>query len=446
MSSAIRHLVHNDTPTSEDWLLASLKSYNRAAPADHFLFNGRAVSYPAAHRGGSTPLGQAGAAFDAQPLVESYHLVSNPALQREARVEDNIVDSSVPVSPFTFEDNDLYRTVKRRVREWQENECIRDFYAPPAYLVFWAVHVLAILATNTLAWWYGLSGACLLACVFAGTASALRALMLMREAHSATHYTVVANPKMNAIISQISWGMISVLCADRLTASHVEIHHLYTSTWRVDDAAFPGIRTSRREPYGPWNRYQHWYSTGIYALILLLVPLQEWWSLATQRRFAGRRAVNLFFSISFAVFYYGGALATGNLLWLLAAVCPASLILAAAFAANHQVKPCVDIADSYALDEAILQHRKVLDFGRYQAQVTPNHSEDSWVMNQLLGGLNHHRTHHLLPKVHYHYYPALTRVVNEVLQEHRVPTVTYPTFRSVLLAHYQLLKARSVEE
>lgn len=431
---------------SEGEVFASLHPFNRTPPLDHLLLDGQKVGYPAAHRGGCIALGQAGAAFDAQPLIESYHLVTPraPRLAASGESEDPLRDPAVPVSPFTFEDADFYRALKRRVREWQQNMGIRDFYAPPVYLVIWVVHVVAILATNLLAWRHGWLGSWFLACVFAGTASVLRALMLLREAHASTHYTVVANPTINSIINQISWGMISVQCADRLNATHVEIHHLYTSTWRVDDSAFPGIRTSRRERYHPWNRYQHWYATALYATILLLVPLQEWWSLATGRRFAGRRLINLLFSICFAVFYYGGAFATGNVPWLLAAVCPASLILAAAFAVNHQVEPCVENADRHALDQAILRGQKRLDFGQYQAQVTPNHSEDSWAMNQLLGGLNHHRTHHLLPKVHYHYYPALTRVVNQVLQDYRVPVVTYPTFFTALRGHYALLRMRAV--
>lgn len=432
--------------SGDDAFLDSLRPYNRAPSADEVLVDGRVMRYPAVHRGGSTALSQARAAFDARPLVESYHLNTPHALRRAVEGEAPAAEPNAPVSPFTFEDDDLYRSIKRRVRQWQKQEGLRDFYAPRTYLGIWGMHVVAILASNALAWWYGLNGALLFTCIFAGTASTLRALMLLREAHSATHYCVTANARLNAIIAQISWGIISVQCADRLNATHVETHHLYTSTWRVDNTAFPGIRTSRREPYRPWNRFQVGYTIPIYSLILLLTPLQEWWCLVTQRRYEGRRFVNLVFSIGFAVFYYGGALATGNFLWLLAAVCPASLILAAAFAVNHQVDPCVDVADRYALDEMLLQRKKAVDFGRYQAEVTPNHSENSWIMNQLLGGLNHHRTHHLLPKVHYHYYPALTRIVNKVLREHRVPTPTYPTFRSALHAHYRLLKMRSIPD
>lgn len=434
-----------ESGTGAEAVLASLRPYNRSVSPDHLLLDGQVVGMPADHRGGTVPLEQACAAFDAQPLIESYHLATPRPLRARGEGAPSAIPV-VPVSPFTFDEDGLYRTLKKRVREWQQISGIRDFNAPSPYVAIWVVHVLAILLTNILAWWFGWHGSWLAACFLSGTASLLRALMLLREAHASTHYTVVADPKWSAVISQISWGMISVQCADRLNATHVEAHHLYTATQRLDDAAFPGLRTSRREPYHAWNRFQHLYAAVIYATILFLIPLQEWWSLATSHRYARRRLINLLFSVGFAIFYYGGPLATGNLLWLATAVCPASIILAAAFAVNHQVNPCVDIADHFALDEAILHRQKLIDFGIYQAQVTPNHSEGSWLMNQLLGGLNHHRTHHLLPKVHYHYYPALTRVVNEVLEEHRVSVVTYRTFLSALRAHYDLLKQRSIKE
>ncbi len=433
-----RSYVPGDPGNTEDTVISSLQSSNRSGGT--IRINGREILFPVRHRGGPVGLEQAMAAFDAEPLIESYHLVSPTA-----RMADTENDPSHPpelASPFTFADAEFFRVLKRRVLNWQQEQGIRDLYAPPQYLAIWISHVLAILGSGSIAWYFAWMGEWFPVYVCAFTASVLRAFMLLREAHASTHYTVAKNPRLNWIITQISWGMISVQCADRLNSSHVEMHHLYTATYRLDDTAFPGIRTSKREPLHSWNRHQHIYAVLVYAAVLFFAALEEWWALLTQPRFANRRLINVLVSTCFFAFYYGYALATGNLLWLAAAVCPASLLLTAAFAVNHQVIPCAEAADEYALDKSILDRKKRVDFGVYQAKVTPNHSEESWWMNQLLGGLNHHRTHHLLPKAHYHYYPALTRMVNEVLLEFHVSTVTYCDFLSALRGHYDLLKLR----
>ena len=393
-------------------------------------------------------MAQATAAFDAEPLILSYHLKKIPLPPPiEPGPPDPPSGEEPPAaSPFTFDEQACYQSLRRRVAAWQREQGIRDLYAPAAYLYLWVVHVLSLLGANLGALYAATHGRWPLVYACAALASTLRALMLLREAHAATHYTVVASPRLNNLISQWSWGMISVQCADRLNASHVEIHHLYTSTPQLDDAAFPGVRTSAAEKHRPWNYLQPIYFLPVYALVLFFTPLEEWWELATRRRYAGRRALNLLFSVAFALFYYAGALVTGDVFWLLAAVCPASLILACTFAVNHQVIPCAQAADDHALHQAILQHRKTVDFGRYQVALTPNHSEESWWINQLFGGLNHHRTHHLFPKVHYHYYPALTKIINAALREQGVPTVTYPSFRAALAAHWELIRLRSRPE
>jgi len=90
--------------------------------------------------------------------------------------------------------------------------------------------------------------------------------------------------------------------------------------------------------------------------------------------------------------------------------------------------------------------KKSIDFGEYQALLTPSYNIKSWITNQLTGGLNLHRTHHILPKVHYSYYPALTEVVEKTLREFNVPVITYPSFLDALKDHFELIKFLSFPE
>jgi len=264
----------------------SLIAWNRTV-ADEIVLNGVPRKTPRNHSGGAYALEHAQAAFDAEPLLKSYHIAPHPVPKPKSLLEIKKLRS-----PFTFESNGFLETLKQRVRTWQSEVGIKDFYAPPIYLFVWVMHVIAILLLGFFSFycirrsWYFLSYCSGFFC------SALRAFMLLREGHSGAHYAVSRNPKINWIINQVSWGIISVLCADTLTSSHVEMHHLYPSVYHLDDAEFPGIRTSKKNLWKCWHRYQHYYAILLYALLLIVVPLSDLVTVLSKTRFAKRRIVN----------------------------------------------------------------------------------------------------------------------------------------------------------
>jgi linoleoyl-CoA desaturase len=48
------------------------------------------------------------------------------------------------------------------------------------------------------------------------------------------------------------------------------------------------------------------------------------------------------------------------------------------------------------------------------------HPKSKW-FNYIFGGFNTHVAHHLFPAVSHVHYPALTGIITEVLQNHRIP-------------------------
>jgi len=80
------------------------------------------------------------------------------------------------------------------------------------------------------------------------------------------------------------------------------------------------------------------------------------------------------------------------------------------------------------------------DWGVHQVLSSHNYATDSLLALHLSGGLNLQIEHHLFPPVHYHHYPALSKIVRETCKEFGIPYVTSDSFLDALRRHNDLMK------
>ncbi len=257
--------------------------------------------------------------------------------------------------------------------------------------------------------------------------------------------------------SKFQWiNKIMAMTLDLIGASsyywkwkHVVFHHRYVNIYVYDPDADLGSlgRLSPHAKYRSYFRFQHIY---IWALYCLLVP--KWHLYDDFKAFITRKVGAhivprpsgwellifilgkiWFFSLAFAV-----PLMFHPLLPVLFCYAVASFILGQLLSMIFQLPHCVEESDyplpnpetgrmdkPWSVHEAIVS----LDFDR-------NNPYFTW----LLGGLNFHKEHHLLPVVNHVNYPVISPLVQQTCEKFGIEYKEHKSIHSALASHYRWLK------
>jgi len=342
-------------------------------------------------------------------------------------------------SDTTFE-----KELRRRVDELfhRTGRCKRDcpqMYLKTAIILTWfaASYILLVFAARTL--WQGLPLA-----VSLGLATAAIGMSIQ---HDAGH---------NAYSDRRWLNRVMALSMDLIGGSsytwrwkHTIIHHKYVNVTGFDTDVEVG-RLGRFTPHQKrlwYHRWQHLYLWFFYSFIGMKVQLVDSWRFVIQGRigrhhmprpkgrelalFLAGKAV--FYSWAFVIplllhpvpvvlFYYiVGSLALGMTMFLVFTI--PHLNAYAEFPVPRE--DTGRIANPWAVHQA----QVTLDFARHNRALT-------W----FVGGLNHHKEHHLFPVICHVNYPAISTVVEQTCREFGIPYKEHPSFGAGIAAHYRWLR------
>ena len=230
---------------------------------------------------------------------------------------------------------------------------------------------------------------------------------------------------------------------------HAYIHHRYVNIAGWDTDIDFGI-LARASPHARrrwFHRWQHVYIWPFYGLLAVKWQLvDDFHNVLTGRvgphrmpRPTGRDLVlfiagkAVFFSWAFAIpllrhpigvvaMYYGVAAAV------------LGMVLSVVFQLPH----CTGRSD-FPLPSPETG-RMPQSWSVHQAQVTADYARGSAIATWLLGGLNYHVEHHLLPGVCHIHYPQLSSLVEQTCREFGVRYIEHKTFFAGLTAHYRWLR------
>lgn len=230
---------------------------------------------------------------------------------------------------------------------------------------------------------------------------------------------------------------------------HSVIHHIYVNITGYDSDIVMGLlgRFSPHQARRWWHRWQHLYLWAFYGLLAVKMQLFDDFRYVITGRLGDLRVPrpkgwelvifivgkSIFLAWAFVIpmllhpvwvvlFYYAvAAVVLGNVM-VLVFVIP-HLVEKAAFPLPRQ--------DTGRMEKPWAVH---------QALVTVDFSQGNRVLTWLVGGLNYHKEHHLLPLICHVNYPQISNIVEETCRQFDVPYNTHRTFWAGIAAHYRWLR------
>ena len=230
---------------------------------------------------------------------------------------------------------------------------------------------------------------------------------------------------------------------------HTIIHHKYVNITGYDaDIAIGRLgRFSPQQRRLWYHRWQHLYLWAFYAFEGMKVQLVDSWRFAFSGRIGrhpiprpkGRELVlflagkAVFLALAFVIpmllhpvaivlFYYAIAAFTLGVSMVLVFIIPHL---------NEYAGFPVPRADTGRMDNPWMVH---------QALVALDFARSNRVLTWFVGGLNHHKEHHLFPAICHINYPAISPIVQETCREFGIPYKEHKSFSAGLVAHYRWLR------
>jgi linoleoyl-CoA desaturase len=271
----------------------------------------------------------------------------------------------------------------------------------------------------------------------------LTLLLALNIAHDAVHHSLTSRRRFNSAVHTLVCAVLGI-SGSLWQLRHVQSHHI---TPNVDGAdtdleQFPFLRLCPAAPRRWHHRWQYCYAPLAYALVLPNVIYIQDFNHMFGRSAGGVRtpgqALNFLFSkmLHIALLIAAPLLVLDVPLWQVLAgyaamLAACSLLYALVLAGTHFVEeaqfPCEDSGGTLPGDWATHALATSLDW-----------SPQNRVLNCLLGGLNAHATHHLLPGISHVHYPALSEIVQRTATEMGLP-YQRTTFAAMLRSHFRLL-------
>ncbi len=336
------------------------------------------------------------------------------------------------------------RELERRVDAYFDETGLRRRDLPAMYVKaavilawFWGSWAALVFGAHTL--WQATLAAISLGCAIAGVG--------MNIQHDANHGALSSSTRVNHALRLTLdlMGVNSFIWRQK----HNILHHTYTNIEGVDfDLDFGFIaRLSPQQRRRAGHRFQHVYLWFLYGFLLpKWVLIDDWGHLFTHRAGAHRIArlprgdqamfvagklVFLAWALVVPLFFHP---LRQVLPFLGLAVFTMGVVLSSVFQLAHCIEeaefPLPPPADE-TLPHDVLVHQveTSVDFARGNALAT-------WYF----GGLNYQVEHHLFPKICHLHYPALSRIVEQVAEEHGVRYRSLGTVGEALGSHVRLLR------
>ncbi len=274
--------------------------------------------------------------------------------------------------------------------------------------------------------------------------------------HDANHGAFSENQKVNNFIG----GVMFILGGHPANwkIQHNVLHHSFTNIDGLDEDIAPValLRFSPNKERKGLHKFQHIYAWFLYTLMTVLwsttkdfrqiIRYTKMGLIKTQKKSAKR----LWFEIiSSKLLYYVLFLAVP--VWLSAMpwyltisgylfmhlLC--GFILACVFQPAH-VMPDMQFVDSNV-------HNSVSNsWAAHELLTTTNFAPTNKLLSWYVGGLNFQIEHHLFPNICHIHYSKIAPIVEATAKEYNLPYHSFPTFRSALKAHTEMLRKLGTED
>ena len=275
--------------------------------------------------------------------------------------------------------------------------------------------------------------------------------------HAANHGTFSANPKINRLFSY-SMELLG-MSSRNWRVQHNDLHHMHTNVVGPGGdgdltAGEPILRYSTFSRLtGTIVRYQYIYAWFMYSFSFVLwifnKDFRDQSAYYHENRYRFKRgkerslfsltaemvlfkAVYLFLFLVLPMLL-GTPVLLVLLMWFTSTML-AGAIMMPVFQVAHAV-PEIEQYEAGAMDVSWMVHQI-----RTSADVRASSPIVNWLLTHVVGGLNYQKVHHAFRDVSHIHYPALSKIVDRVVAEHGIPSVTFPSVRSALYAHYRMMK------
>ncbi|RMG16076.1 MAG: acyl-CoA desaturase [Bacteroidetes bacterium] len=269
--------------------------------------------------------------------------------------------------------------------------------------------------------------------------------------HDACHNAYSANMKVNKIMSY-AMNFIGANCY--LFRQMHNAHHQYVNIHGIDvTLETHGLfRFTPDEPYKPIHKYQHIYTPILYSLAAVhwAVFKDFKWFFAEKHignnkdlKHPTSEYVALFVSkfIYFGLHLFLPLLLLSAPWWLvLLGYLSTHILPGLTFALIFQVTHVYD-GTHYPMpdEEGNIEN----NYAIHVLETTADFSRKSKIGSWLMGGINIHVIHHIMPGVCHVHYPALTEILIRVANEHGLQYKEHKTFWEALKKHIRMLKLLS---
>ena len=246
--------------------------------------------------------------------------------------------------------------------------------------------------------------------------------------HDAAHHAVTGNQRVD------DWIFQTIFALQGLSGYVWQIRHNYSHhvlpNVKEHDSDMEITSLVLLEPVAEkaqwYHRYQHIYASFLYCFVsfhLLFIQDFKFFTMQEQANLYFERIPTiewvkmlsfkiLYFSLAFGLPMYFGELALWQVVAAWALVhAVVSVFVAYTFFISHHVTE-LDYVDSGATHDLVSD-----SWIHHQISTTIDFEPNNPFAHFLFGGFNLHVAHHVFPEVSHEHYPALTRLIREVLAE-----------------------------
>lgn len=277
---------------------------------------------------------------------------------------------------------------------------------------------------------------------------AAQAFIGMSVMHDVLHGSFSKNKAVNTLmqIPIIGIGVESTLWQ----LQHNVLHHTFTNIEHADEDIAPRyvLRLTEHQTRRWFHRYQHYYVTFFYSLIVILwMTSKDFLKLAHYKKTGliatNKAAMHTLLRILYKrTLFYGVFLVIPMfvlnfspwivLLMFISMLAVSGLVLSIIFQTAHIVEECATIKQ----DEHLIEE----NWHVHQLMTTSNFGINSKWVTYFSGSLNYQVEHHLFPDICHVHYPQISKIVQTTAAEYGIPYNCQKTFGSAVMSHFAHLR------
>lgn len=273
-------------------------------------------------------------------------------------------------------------------------------------------------------------------------------------AHDANHNAYSASERVNRIMS---YSMDFIGGNSYLFRQMHNVHHAFVNIHGIDvTLETHGLfRFTPDEPYKPIHRFQHIYTPMLYMLAALQwVTIKDFKWMFLEDAIGNEKDIKhpkseivklLLFKTLYWSLHLFIPMAVLNVpfWWVMVAHLGLHILPGLTFALIFQVTHVFD-GTCYPQpdDRGDIEN----NYAVHVLETTADFSRRSKLGSWLMGGINIHVVHHILPGICHVHYPAITKILIEVAEEHGLEYKEYRGFGQALKGHMRMLHLLSKPE